>query len=268
MEEQPRFRTIRASEPKFESGNLRHITLKSAHLKGRGNISVYVPPYTDATDLPIVLLLHGVYGSALSWSQLGGAHHTAHRLINEKKIQPMLMVMPSDGLWGDGSGYVAHNGYNFEKWITEDVLDAVRQEIPQAAKSTTTFISGLSMGGFGTLHLGGKYPHLFKAISAHSAITAFRQMELFVEEPLADYQPISEEDADCFLILRKHKDELPPLRFDCGRDDLLIEYNRKLHQQLKEEGIPHHYEEFDGGHEWPYWEKHLEDTLLFFESHV
>jgi enterochelin esterase-like enzyme len=26
------------------------------------------------------------------------------------------------------------------------------------------------------------------------------------------------------------------------------------------------YEEFPGGHEWPYWTEHLEDTLRFFEG--
>jgi enterochelin esterase-like enzyme len=33
---------------------------------------------------------------------------------------------------------------------------------------------------------------------------------------------------------------------------------------LEEAGVPHVYEEFEGGHEWSYWEAHLEDTLRFF----
>jgi enterochelin esterase-like enzyme len=37
-----------------------------------------------------------------------------------------------------------------------------------------------------------------------------------------------------------------------------------LHQQLTEHGIAHEYEEFPGGHEWPYWERHLADSLSFF----
>jgi len=39
-----------------------------------------------------------------------------------------------------------------------------------------------------------------------------------------------------------------------------------LHRGLETAGIPHLYEEFAGGHEWPYWEKHLEQTLLFFAA--
>ena len=46
----------------------------------------------------------------------------------------------------------------------------------------------------------------------------------------------------------------------------LIEPNRKLHSKLEEKGIAHDYEEFEGGHEWSYWEKHFADTLLFFQA--
>lgn len=261
-----RFRTVKISDPRFESDNLRFITIKTPNLKGRGNICVFVPPNTKATNLPIVLLLHGVYGSALSWSQQAGIHFTALRLIEEGKIEPMILAMPSDGLWGDGSAYLPHNERNFEKWIVEDVLDAVRMNIPQANDSQTTFISGLSMGGFGALRLGAKYGHLFQGISAHSAITSLDQMEMFVEEPLIRFQQTNELEEDVFEIIKKHHKKLPPLRFDCGQSDILVEYNRNLHDALIKANIVHKYEEFEGAHEWPYWEKYIEYSLVFFEK--
>jgi len=92
-------------------------------------------------------------------------------------------------------------------------------------------------------------------------------MEQFVEEPMAEYQRFAN-NPDIIDIMRLHKKELPPLRFDCGIDDDLIDANRKLHRQLKEEGIAHNYQEFSGGHAWPYWEKHLVETLMFFDSVV
>jgi len=66
--------------------------------------------------------------------------------------------------------------------------------------------------------------------------------------------------------MRKNLKNIPPLRFDCGKGDALIEGNRLLHTQLLELGVPHEYEEFDGAHEWPYWQKHLESTLRFFDQ--
>jgi len=65
-------------------------------------------------------------------------------------------------------------------------------------------------------------------------------------------------------LMLKNRDRLPPSRFDCGRDDLLIKYNRALHLALIEGGISHRYDEFAGGCEWTYWAEHLTDTLLFF----
>ena len=163
------FRTTEISNPIFEADSLRYITVKSEHLKGRGDICVFVPKGNKQTDLPITILLHGVYGSSWSWAMSGGAHITAQNLIDNGLMKPMIVAMPSDGLWGDGSAYLKHNGIDFEKWVVKDVIDAVKELIPQAAKSIHTFISGLSMGGYGALRIGAKFGSKFKAISAHSS---------------------------------------------------------------------------------------------------
>ncbi len=258
------FRTTEISDPNFEHTHLRFITVKSQNLKGRGDICVYVPPIDNAKNLPVAILLHGVYGSAWIWSQKGGAHITAQQLIENQSIEPIILAMPSDGLWGDGSAYLPHSSTNFEQWIVDDVKNAIVELIPQASDNSTFFISGLSMGGFGALRLGSKYNQLFKGISAHSSITNLQQMEKFVEEPLQTYKQEAAVDEDVFETVLKNKDQLPPLRFDCGRDDLLIEENRKLHQALTSAGIDHEYNEFPGSHEWSYWIEHLQDSLLFF----
>ncbi len=39
----------------------------------------------------------------------------------------MILAMPSDGLWGDGSGYLWYDGVDYENWIMEDVIEAVVQ---------------------------------------------------------------------------------------------------------------------------------------------
>jgi putative tributyrin esterase len=261
-----KFRTTSISDSKFERDNLRYITVKTPNLKGRGDLCVFVPEGSTATDLPMVILLHGVYGSCWAWPMRAGAHLTAQRLINESKVKPMILVMPSDGLWGDGSAYLPHNSFDFEKWIVEDVPNVVIELIPQASDNSPRFISGLSMGGFGALRIGSKYSKEFKGISGHSSMTSMEQMSLFVEEPLDNYAQEVSTDEDVFLTISKNLDQLPQIRFDCGKEDLLIEHNRKLHQQLIDAGIQHSYEEFPGAHEWDYWEKHLEQTLLFFDD--
>lgn len=261
-----KFRTTELSDAPFESNGLRFITVKTPNLKGRGDICVFVPKGEKLQDLPIVTLLHGVYGSAWIWAMKAGAHFTAQEMIDKGQIAPMILAMPSDGLWGDGSAYLPHHQLDHEQWIAEDVIDAVIELIPEASTKSTKFISGLSMGGFGALRIGAKYAHQYAGISAHSSITELNQMSLFIEEPLTDYLQKEEMDESVFLTMLAKKESLPPLRFDCGKDDLLIEHNRDLHDQLSQHQIAHVYEEFEGKHEWPYWQMHLRDTLKFFNQ--
>jgi enterochelin esterase-like enzyme len=260
------FRTTELSDPQFENGNLRHITVKTKNLKGRGDICVFVPPMENVENLPLVILLHGVYGSSWVWSQKGGVHLTAWEMIQSGTIRPMVIAMPSDGLWGDGSGYLPHQEKNFEKWIVEDVPMAIAQNIPWVSEKSNLFISGLSMGGFGALRLGIKYANKFKAISAHSAITDLDQMSLFVEEPLENYCQKNVLEHSVLELIRNGDNDIPRIRFDCGTEDLLIEHNRTLHNQLLNDEIAHVYEEFSGGHEWSYWQEHVKESLLFFNT--
>ncbi len=259
------FRTIEISDPRFEQDDLRQVTVKSASLGARADITIFVPPGSEnRRDVPLVLLLHGVYGSHWAWTQKAGVHRIARRLTESGDIEPMVLAMPSDGLWGDGSSYIAHPQQDFEAWIVREVPAAVSFAAPQIEPDGRVFIAGLSMGGFGALRLGAKYPHRFRGISGHSSITHFDQMRQFVEEDLSRYEAAPEDKSVLETVLR-HRAELPPLRFDCGTDDPLIEHNRELHRQLMAEGVPHHYEEFSVGHEWPYWEEHIADSLLFFQ---
>ena len=260
------FRTTEISDPRFESDNLRFITVKTNNLKGRGDICVFVPPIENVANLPLVILLHGVYGSAWVWSQKAGVHRTAWEMMQKGTIQPMVIAMPSDGLWGDGSAYLPHRQNDYEKWIVEDVPLAVKQNIAQVSSTSNWFISGLSMGGFGALRLGIKYFEKFKAISAHSAITDIEQMPLFVEEATENYRQIPEQENSLIAMLSHQNLNLPKIRFDCGLDDDLLEANRTLHGHLKKAQIEHIYQEFPGAHEWSYWQEHIKDSLLFFNT--
>ncbi len=173
--------------------------------------------------------------------------------------------MPSDGLWGDGSGYVPHQHADCEKWIVEDVIDCVVECLPQLSERSNVYISGLSMGGYGALRLGAKYPHRFAGISGHSSLTHFDQMARFAKQDMSTYQLEGEHESVLYWLL-ENRDLLPPVRFDCGLNDPLLNGNRELHQQLEAHAVPHIYREFDGGHFWSYWSEHLRDSLFFFNT--
>lgn len=254
--------SFRTFESAHIGGGIHHATVKSAALHRRADISFYVPPGSPAGKLPLVLLLHGVYGSHWAWLYKGRAHEVLNRLIQEENLPPMMLAMPSDGLWGDGSGYTPHRDADYASWIVNEVPEAAA-EIDPRCKDAPRFISGLSMGGYGALRLGMLNPEKFAAISAHSSITHVTQMQGFVEESLAEFD-LTGTDPLAVIDCARLNVNLPRLRFDCGSEDILIEHNRTLHRDLEAAGIPHVYEEFPGGHTWDYWHEHLVETLRFF----
>lgn len=258
------FRTIEVSLPKFAPPGVSFVTVKSTALKRRADLTLYVPPTApDHGPLPLVTLLHGVYGSHWAWIFKGGAHAVLERLIADENLPPMMLAMPSDGLWGDGSAYARHAEADYHHWIVQEVPAAATLVDPRIARSPR-FLAGLSMGGYGALRLGALHAEKFNAISAHSPCTDVAQMIHFVEEPLEQFHLTEDEPMSAFECLRKNAHCLPPVRFDCGQEDVLLEHSRLLHHQLQHAGIPHVYEEFAGGHTWDYWHEHLADTLRFF----
>ena len=262
------YQHIELSSPEFERDGLRFLTFKSPSLRRRGDVSLFVPHQIEnRKDVPLVLLLHGVYGSHWSWAMNGKAHLTAAHLISEQRLPAFVLAMPSDGLFGEGSGYVPHRNADYEKWIVEDVVGCVREVLPFISTSRL-FIAGFSMGGFGALRLGAKYAERFSGVSAHSSITHLGQLERLIETPLSGCIDLNEEKVSAFYWLERHAKILPPLRFDCGMEDELIGENQALHCNLEANRIRHHYFEFHGGHSWSYWREHLTDTLLFFAKQV
>ncbi|HVU51044.1 MAG TPA: alpha/beta hydrolase-fold protein [Polyangia bacterium] len=257
------FATVELSDPRFERDGLRLVTVKSPALGRRADLTVFVPP-GGAEPLPLVVLLHGVNGSHWSWSMRGGAHLTAARLIETGELPPVAIAMPSDGLWGDGTGYVPHPDADYERWIVDEVPQAAALADERVGERSSIFVAGMSMGGFGALRLGAKYPARFAGISAHSAVTTLARLREVIGEPLADLDAFGTPDGTALHWLEAHRARLPPLRFDCGTGDGLLAGNRALHAALEARGVEHVYEEFPGGHDWPYWKLHVADTLRFF----
>ena len=118
---------------------------------------MFAPPgFESLGRVPLLLLLHGVYGCQWNWWLNGDVDSVATEMLRDGKMLPMMIAMPSDGLWGDGSGYVPHAHADYEKWIVDDIPRCLRELFPQLHPGKF-FIAGLSMGGYGALRLGMKY---------------------------------------------------------------------------------------------------------------
>lgn len=258
-----RFQNATVSEPL--PGGVRLATVDSPALKQRADMTLYLPEAYAGERLPLAILLHGVNGSHWNWWALGNLPRTAREMTDAGEICPFAIAMPSDGLWAEGSGYVPHPGFDAEAWIAEDVPGFIG-EIAPGVETERFYLAGLSMGGYGALRVGMKFAAKVKGISAHSAVTSIDDLERFVSGPLEECRASGAENTDILHWARVNRSTLPPIRFDCGREDSLLESNRALHAALLEQRVAHRYEEHDGGHTWEYWQSHVRETLRFFSE--
>lgn len=260
---------VEKSNDAYSRANTTLLTLHSSFLAKRETITVYQSGTASSkisNDTPIIVLLHGVYGAHWAWMELGGAH-VVYEQLKQEGLKDFVLVMPSDGSLWDGSGYLplTHHG-DFEQWIVEDVIQGVIDNIDGVSEQSNVYIAGLSMGGYGALRLGAKYPEKFNGISAHSAVTSLSDLQQFIEYPVSDYQCDFEQEADLNYWLENNAHSLPPLRLDCGKSDSLFESNLQLCKALDDLEISYKFEGLEGSHEWPYWHKNLAKTLWFFDQ--
>jgi enterochelin esterase-like enzyme len=260
-----RFRTVRASAPELLAPGLRILTVQSPSLRGRGDLAIHVTPAAAASDRPpVVILLHGVYGSFWNWPLVGHAHLTVDHLVRTGQVRPIVLATPCDGLSAEGTAYLTHRHADYESWIIDDVVDCVA-EFTGTTAGSPLFLGGNSMGGFGAARLGLRHGSRVSGIALHSAITHLDQLAEFTVDDVGREAGLAAADRD-LLTYVDGAPSVPPIYLDCGTADPLLEANRSLHRELEQRGIHHEYHEFDGGHDWDAWTARLAHSLRFFES--
>jgi len=223
------------------------------------NMTVILPEDTEkAGPYPVLYLLHGLSDDDTIW---------ARRTSIERYVagMPLIVVMPDSGR---GFYTDAKRGPAYESHIMKDVLGFMDRFFPTIPERRGRVIGGLSMGGYGSMKLALKHPDCFCSVAAHSSVFDMARSLLRPERTeelsliFGDDPAVGDNDV---LRLAEQIDRklLPAIRFDCGMDDWLIQDNRAFHQHLAKLGIEHEYAEFPGGHEWGYWDAHIQEALKF-----
>ena len=236
--------------------NLATLQFRSAALSRQVTYSAILPE-SGQGPFPVVMQLHGFSDDHTAWTRLS-------RLIEHARPYPFVIAMPDGGtsFYLDLTPRSGAGSLRYEEFLVEDLRRHVEGTF--RVRTGPWAIGGLSMGGFGAVRLGLKYPARFASVWAHSARFYTRAELASGERPrFAGAPAIDAADADVFALAERgaRSGAVPRLSFDCGVDDELIGDNRRLHAHLDGIGLRHTYREHPGGHTWPYWDEHVRAAL-------
>lgn len=141
------------------------------------NVSVYLPPsYETARNrrFPVVYMLHGYTDSDAKWFGLDGKHwihlpQVLDRAFGQDGVKEMIVVMPDAYNTFQGSFYSSSVTIgNWERFVVEELVAAIDKRYRTIPNAASRGLAGHSMGGYGTLRIGMKYPRVFSSIYALS----------------------------------------------------------------------------------------------------
>ena len=263
--QEPRY--VVATEIASRNPRARDVVFHSKALDRDVHYRVLLPShYEDGERFPVLYLLHGLYGDYLNWD-------TRTRLDNYAKDLPILIVMPDAGdSWYTNSATVSAD--KFEDYIVVDLISEIDGKYRTIADRHARAIAGLSMGGYGAIKFGLKYPELFSfSGSLSGAFNAPQNLDElrpdFRAKLLQVYgkhgNPVRNEN-DVFEILKAPRSEgIPYFYLACGTSDFFLSINRTFVDRLSSAKLAYEYHETPGGHTWEYWDGNLNALLIAVE---
>src|SRR5258706_11774454 len=152
------------------NGALIEATVPSRNVPGPVSITYYLPKNYDAKRAERYPLLIQLHGGGASNKEMGdpvvggGMGGLLDQAIVNGLVAPMVSVMPSAGRsfymnFRDGS-------HKWEDFVMKELLPYMRKNFNVVQGREGTFITGISMGGMGSLRMAVKYPEVFQAVAS------------------------------------------------------------------------------------------------------
>jgi enterochelin esterase-like enzyme len=186
---------LQAQTPRVVAGRVLRIEHFRSNFVTARNIDIWLPPdYNHTRKYPVLYMHDGqmLYDAEITWNkQEWGVDETISRLIEEKKIPPVIVV----GIWNSGSG--RHADYfpvkpfesmqdwekefviresrnhprkyltspiqsdNYLKFIVKELKPFIDKHYSTLRDRANTFIAGSSMGGLISMYAVCEYPKVF-----------------------------------------------------------------------------------------------------------
>jgi S-formylglutathione hydrolase FrmB len=249
--------------------------LKSRILARQVPYCAMLPPSYEvdkARHFPVAYYLHGLGDNEQSLVNLGG-WSIYDRLMREKKIGEFVVLAPA----GFASFYIdSRDGkFRYEDFFLHEFLPAMEKKYRIGKTRSQRGILGVSMGGYGALHYGFKYPEMFSAVSANMpALIEHLPPELSSEWQQILMGRIFGDPPDTAFYEKNSPFRLARtvpvsalrrmvIYLDCGAQDR-YGFNigtLSMDKLLTQRGISHEAHIYPGSHDWPYVLEHFAASL-------
>jgi enterochelin esterase-like enzyme len=241
----------------IERGKLETIEYESKTVGVKRKAQVYTPPgYTKEKTYPVLYLLHGIGGDEREWTRGGSVDVILDNLHADKKIVPMIVVLPNGRAGKDvtardlfpkqGPAFAA-----FEDDLLKDLIPFIEKNYSVKSDRENRALAGLSMGGGQSLNFGLANLDTFAWVGGFSSA------------------PNTRRPGD---LIKDHAEAAKKLRLlyvACGDKDGLFRISEGVHTMLDEKKVPHVYNVIPGGgHDFRVWKSDLYtfSQLLFREA--
>lgn len=229
----------------------------------RREMLVYTPPgYSPDRKYPVIYLLHGLNSGAGQWPYWVHADYVIDNLIADRKINPVIMVFPNcntnttvsnpkpDEQEERKNGFKGY-GKLFEDDLLNDIIPYIESHYSVYTHRNHRALAGLSMGGGQALNIGLSHIDRFAYVGGFSSAPN-------------TYQFGGLSDIKLLPNLAAAKEQLKVLWLACGNKDGLISVSQRVHQYLKEQGVPHLWHVDENAHDDTEWA----NNLYLFAQHI
>lgn len=230
-------------------------------------MTIYTPAgyETSKEKYPVLYLLHGMGGDEEAWMELGRASQILDNLIAQGKAKPMIVVMTNGNVALEAAPGQSSLGmvkptsqlpHTMDGKMEEtfmDVINFIDANYRTINKKSGRAITGLSMGGYHSLHISRYYPNTFDYIGLFSAA---------IRPPKVESKVYNNIDG---TLLQQMNNGYKLYWIAIGKTDFLYKNVQEFRAKLDEMKMPYQYRESEGGHTWTNWRVYLSEfvPLLF-----
>ena len=213
----------------------------------------------------VIYLLHGRGGNFKDWTNLT-------KITRYSSAYNFIIVMPDGGKESWYADNVNLPDDKYETYFIKELIPEIDGKYRTVPDRPNRIVAGLSMGGYGAIKFGLKYPEKFVLAGSFSgAMDAivktqnYKHLIKSVADVFGEENSQARKDNDIFKIINEASAEkikdFPFLFVDCGTEDHQFQSNRNFVALLTDKKVPHEYRQMPGIHNWAFWDSEVQEFL-------